>query len=1017
MCKIFLGEASKFGESGYWGVKSEVVGKGFVKEGGRLGAGDKGSKVAKWSSINFSSFGGSMKEKAENLTDHVRFLQTHTKLAPQNTGQNIRSKSAKKVKHGGMKMKGKKSKAVTSPATEKLKFNGFKNLNSKSIGHGQQKYYPAIEDLKYGMKSGHYDQDSQSKDGNDGNVDFKDYFQNACAEIIQKTWRSHRNRKEVQRAEKIKRIEKELNCIEDYSAEKDQPSRIKLDYSKNESEGAELVPICLKSSPKESKPLIFETEKHKFVRQTSMENNLKDKDNSLILNEICNNEKSRTIIGTMNSTGNAGKGSPKNTSQSKVATSSGEGKKDFVKQYKTFASDQIKRWENVINNIKDFQDQNFETQDMTHLEGMLDNLEKQGLVNLRILHEMIKVSKSKNKNKSATGSKSKTNTGKGDSIEKNMLFSNTLLEKLTENEKSIESFDKKNFSKKRFPENEGNFITQNKNYLLNNNQNHIKLDPPKPKNLTNPILGTSGGGGGGLESAQLIPKLTPKNYASSGSGGKNFENRANLIQDTLSSQYFEGESRNNIFENGEASAGRQNLPNLPKTQNQNQILRDQRERENFVSVQSGQTGQTPHTVNGQNGQSPGTGPNGSENIFKQNKREMIKSDGILINTDILDSDEPPLLQREISQTNQARQIAFQKFEKPDQLENFQNFGKNQNLQNLQSFQNFPRPEISENLKQKNLIANFIKNNNEVIEEFLEANIGGREQFGEGVDTEICERKIREILDRESGWVRVGNTNNRNQNERIERNEHEGQVPVEDKIPSNDFGNIHKAKHVLTKEATKQPIGHVMGMKDRRMGAGEGAGNFQKGKLPSGAELDPNFIQKDDQIPTQDVAERSHTPNRDVEGSPITTKIRETSGFDLAMATPSQNEEFLGNQLVSCTQNSYLNAFSNLRDRENETNMISSLHEPASFQRHFANHAQNQNNNQNKNYLKHMISNDTTENEPYKAHPNSNKMAQLKSHLNSNTMEANSADKKDKKIRILRSNSKPYEPETHKTADP
>lgn len=113
--------------------------------------------------------------------------------------------------------------------------------------------------------------------------------------------------------------------------------------------------------PKQSEILISDKPvkmvDYHLKKSTSIPNN----DNSLILKEI-NNEISHTIIG------NTGSNTHLNTDFLKSNTNTvtniqaedmpirKKQSNDFVKKYKSFASDQIKRWEDVINNIKEFQD-------------------------------------------------------------------------------------------------------------------------------------------------------------------------------------------------------------------------------------------------------------------------------------------------------------------------------------------------------------------------------------------------------------------------------------------------------------------------------------------------------------------------------------------------------------------------------------------------------------------------------------------------------------------------------------
>jgi hypothetical protein len=116
--------------------------------------------------------------------------------------------------------------------------------------------------------------------------------------------------------------------------------------------------------------------------------------------------------------------------------------------------------------------------------------------------------------------------------------------------------------------------------LLNNNNNHIAIDAPKVKNLPTGISPDK-------PASEIVQRLSPKGLLQA---YKNPEHRANTIQDTLSSQYFEGDS--NLAKNYPCE------PEISK----NPKKKDCQEN--------------------------------PENFSKQNKRELIKSDGILINTDI-----------------------------------------------------------------------------------------------------------------------------------------------------------------------------------------------------------------------------------------------------------------------------------------------------------------------------------------------------------------------------------------------
>ena len=609
-CAMKQADNSSLSNVGYWNTKNvlmtnEGLSKLYGKEvsgqklGSRFGGTEKISKTAtlgKYSSTNFSQWNMTAKEKDDyqnGLMDHVNFLQTKTKFSQQARGPALRSKSAKKTKLGQKKYKcNKKSGKIGPTGVEKLRFNDYKNLNSKnnhqttaSGGQGGRNFYPNIEDLKYCPTN-------DRGEPSDPSIEFKDYFQNACAEIIQKTWRLHLKRKAVQRSEKIKRIEQELNFIESSPPRTNNNkhnSHINLNYSNQSNDSNEMIPVCIKSSPpiKNTKSPVTidepDTLPVKMVNNDLLPKSTKD--NSLIMKEIGNNEQSRTIIGTNNGSSKGSKGdtskTPVSDADSKREPSSGElPKGDFVKKYKSFASDQIKRWEDVISNIKDFQDVNSENpQETCQLEGMLDNLEKQGLVNLRILHDMIKVSKVKK-----TPERAELKAQKLDSSEKNLLFTNTVLEKLTEREKSSTVLDKKNFAKKKLPESDLAFAAQQKNYLLNNNNNHIAamIEAPKAKNLPSPTSPPP-------SSSEIAQRLSPKGPLQV---YKNLEQRANNIQDTLSSQYFEGDS--NL-----AMAKNYPLTEIPK--------KDPKKKDC---------------------------PDNPENFSKQNKRELIKSDGILINTDI-----------------------------------------------------------------------------------------------------------------------------------------------------------------------------------------------------------------------------------------------------------------------------------------------------------------------------------------------------------------------------------------------
>lgn len=60
--------------------------------------------------------------------------------------------------------------------------------------------------------------------------------------------------------------------------------------------------------------------------------------------------------------------------------------------------------------------------------------------------------------------------------------------------------------------------------------------------------------------------------------------------------------------------------------------------------------------------------------------------------------------------------------------------------------------VTSSQNQKKLVADFIKDNNLIIEEFLEAGDLAKDPIDGRLAQEICERKIREILKRETGWL-------------------------------------------------------------------------------------------------------------------------------------------------------------------------------------------------------------------------------------------------------------------------
>jgi hypothetical protein len=60
--------------------------------------------------------------------------------------------------------------------------------------------------------------------------------------------------------------------------------------------------------------------------------------------------------------------------------------------------------------------------------------------------------------------------------------------------------------------------------------------------------------------------------------------------------------------------------------------------------------------------------------------------------------------------------------------------------------------VTSSQNQKKLVADFIKDNNLIIEEFLEAGELVKDPIDGRLAQEICERKVREILKRETGWV-------------------------------------------------------------------------------------------------------------------------------------------------------------------------------------------------------------------------------------------------------------------------
>lgn len=285
--------------------------------------------------------------------------------------------------------------------------------------------------------------------------EFQDYFENSCASAIQRAWRLyslskkniesyielHRGRESSstdyiggthrnQRSQQEQKFDDLINIrYPGSSCSNDERKMTDREMESNCSSREELEPVCLKGSTDinfhkyNNKSGIFvesENNKHnesefpvKMVQSEKSDN----KDHSLTYNEI-NEENSRTItmIKENNRTDN---GQESDVSKKPSQVSSDLPKQDFVKKYKYFAVEQIKRWEDVIENIKQFHDG--APDDIEGLDNLLDNLEKQGLVNLRILNEMIKASKKKN-------------TTQGD---KNvMLFSNRVLEKLKANTES-----------------------------------------------------------------------------------------------------------------------------------------------------------------------------------------------------------------------------------------------------------------------------------------------------------------------------------------------------------------------------------------------------------------------------------------------------------------------------------------------------------------------------------------------------------------------------------------------------
>ena len=97
-------------------------------------------------------------------------------------------------------------------------------------------------------------------------------------------------------------------------------------------------------------------------------------------------------------------------------------KNDFMKKYREFASQQIERWEGVISNIQSYQLQKQSPENEKALQEMLNTLQSQGYMNLKILQDMIEASKVKPLKKD------------------DIIFSNRVLEKLAGDRRELEAF-------------------------------------------------------------------------------------------------------------------------------------------------------------------------------------------------------------------------------------------------------------------------------------------------------------------------------------------------------------------------------------------------------------------------------------------------------------------------------------------------------------------------------------------------------------------------------------------------
>lgn len=460
-------------------------------------------------------------------------------------------------------IKTKKDKVVKTKAENNQENNNFSSFNIKTDIKNVESFkekdtkLDSIKNLE--SKQSHNVFKSQE---DLANIDYRGYLRNCCAEIIQKTWRLYSNRKNLKnnkvsiikspnnkpksksRERKVKNIEKNqspFNTIKPLETKrpnskfgekitgnsKDVPNLANInltnhkhspskqfsnrvsdentenanvlapnnqsnsDNSKSKNKHISLEKVKIKKNNRYLNKQDLNTiqRQPKPIKKEVSNNDPKTRESSLTLKEF-NQEQSRTIIGDNNSHVNLSNSNFVKKKSSSVVSETEN--KSFIRKYKTFATDQIKRWEDVMSNIKQFQKVNIsqtvaknKTQDFTlkktDLFKMLCNLEKQGTTNLRILQEMIKVQE--NDPKGYVGfqnDKLKQENELNNKLEN--LFTNKTLEKLG-NEGSDQLHLNKDFSS-RIP-NSLTIVEEDKcplrqsfnekgRYILNCNNNHLK---------------------------------------------------------------------------------------------------------------------------------------------------------------------------------------------------------------------------------------------------------------------------------------------------------------------------------------------------------------------------------------------------------------------------------------------------------------------------------------------------------------------------------------------------------------